>query len=835
MYSPADRSRSWCLARLLAPLAALALIGGCEGPQGPPGPSGTSGDLGLVGPPGPAGPQGDAGPQGCPGLAAGQTRGLAATLIVSPPPNGSFYAVGDSAKVTLRLQDSCGLTYALSELGSAELYLAGPHQGLSTRTACGMLNCKTDPAEVDHHRVNLIAPNYADPVKAGLTVNADGSITYQLQPVTTEAQGTYSLVLLAQSMDHLDQIDQSIEMQIGTATREELAPGPVASAKCLGCHKSQMNGKVYMHHTHEQGPGPAGFFAIDQRPIESCLSCHNRDGYSPNPLVRKVHGLHRGVNQLAPGVAHADYGAPADPGMADYTNVSFPDFPDHEKDCQMCHADDRWKTRPSRLACGACHDNVYFDTGTLSPPRAFTQTCAIDNDCASLGSFVTCKAGTCQRASHPMQSDDSQCAICHPPDAGQPPVSPIAVKHAILQRDNDPKLQIVSPMLSGGSGGAADAFNFGDTPTITFGVTDKTGAPITDLLSNALYGASVVTSGPTDQPQQLYASSLNLKTGGMTFNAGTNTYSFTFPGPLPANALKPLNSSLVTWNRPNPPGSYTMWLYVTKTQAGTSIRNTGDVIITFNIGTTDPLVPRQVILDAACNRCHGNVQAHGGSRQNANGCHNCHTGSAEDRAIGSKGVACTSNAQCPGNVGGWETCQDTKPPAGLDTCVMTADPTPNTYIDFRRLIHNIHFGRLREGYVESSYLAPLTGVTSAVIGFNNSPTDFSEILLPQDVRSCKTCHADTLASCSSTAPCGYGQTCQGGLCVNTAWQNPSAAVCLSCHDADDAYGHAALMTWASPTGPVETCNVCHGESAQFAVAKVHNISDPYVPPYSRTP
>jgi hypothetical protein len=42
------------------------------------------------------------------------------------------------------------------------------------------------------------------------------------------------------------------------------------------------------------------------------------------------------------------------------------------------------------------------------------------------------------------------------------------------------------------------------------------------------------------------------------------------------------------------------------------------------------------------------------------------------------------------------------------------------------------------------------------------------------------------------------------------------------------------MTWSDPSGkPIETCSVCHDPDAEFAVAKVHNISQPYTPPYSR--
>jgi hypothetical protein len=87
--------------------------------------------------------------------------------------------------------------------------------------------------------------------------------------------------------------------------------------------------------------------------------------------------------------------------------------------------------------------------------------------------------------------------------------------------------------------------------------------------------------------------------------------------------------------------------------------------------------------------------------------------------------------------------------------------------------------------------------------------------------------------CSASAPCGYGQTCTSGTCVNTSWLNPSATVCLACHDEQDAYAHTQLNTWTGPSGPVETCGVCHGQGAQFAVDVVHNITDPYVPPYPR--
>ena len=65
--------------------------------------------------------------------------------------------------------------------------------------------------------------------------------------------------------------------------------------------------------------------------------------------------------------------------------------------------------------------------------------------------------------------------------------------------------------------------------------------------------------------------------------------------------------------------------------------------------------------------------------------------------------------------------------------------------------------------------------------------------------------------------------------------------CLACHDSDFAIVHARLMTEdPTPEEPYngdeqETCIVCHGPDRDFTPEKVHNIWDPYKPPYLREP
>ena len=842
----------------IALLVGSAVLGGCEGPRGAVGQTGNAGANGDPGSPGEPGATGATGATGAPGintdggsnplsctLGPSQTPGIQTSVTVSQPSNGQYFAAGEQPTLTIRFSDLCGNTLKVASMGTANLYLYGPRKSTLTKSASTLLNCVTDrnAADKQHHFVNLISPHFADATQSNLTEEADGTLTYDLAPVSNEAAGTYTASVNTHSSADVDQTFGFGEFQIGTATAETFASGDPDAATCANCHRSP-SGHYYMHHSHPSSTAPLGNFGIDSFPIESCKSCHNLDGYSQNPIIRKVHGLHRGEHQLNPGVAHPEYGlASADTTLADYTNVAFPSFPDAEKDCVSCHVDDRWQTSPSRLACGTCHDNVFFNTGTLTPPRVFGKpanvNCTTDPSCASFGNFATCNlvTGNCERKTHPTQADDSQCTVCHTVDPNG--LAPIPVVHAVLSRTATRGLQITDAALTGASG-PGGAFMAGDIPKLMFKLKDRNGTIVPDLVTNANLSGTVLVSGPTDDRQRVYPAT-KMKPA-ITYDSDPNSstysmYTYVFASALPLNALAPLNTT-APFTRPNPAGTYTMWAYVNEalTSNGTSFRDAANTVINFKFGADQPILPRQVITEAACNACHTVTQAHGGSRQKPTECSNCHTPGAIDGTVGRVGIACTLDTQCGGFVAGnatatWETCQDTDSTVGPDHCVVTKDPTPNTVIDFRSFIHKMHFARLLGGYNESTDLV-FPG-KFGIVGGSNKWDGFSEILFPQDVRNCTKCHADTGATCSTSAPCGIGQECQSGKCVNRAWVKPSALVCLSCHDEDDAFGHAALNTWQSSSGPVETCDVCHGESGQFAVEKMHNVTNPYVPPYAR--
>lgn len=809
-------------AYVLATTAVLKLVG-CEGPAGPAGPAGPEGMLGMMGDPGKPGTV----------PCAGDTPGLAAKISVSAPRSGTAFSVGEQPEITLRLSDRCGNPLPAASLGTANLYLTGPRAALLTKTASKLLNCVTDRQAADrqHHFINLIAPKLADPSRGNLTADADGTLHFRLSAISDEPPGTYTLGLWAKSKDEVDQIFALQDLQIGSETVEPSSVGPPDAASCADCHQGALSGKMYMHHI-EPGFSPLGNYALDQYPIATCKSCHNQDGYSVNPALRKIHGAHRGKRQLQAGVAHPDYGLGTDNTLKNFLNVGFPSMPEGEKDCQKCHRDDRWKTAPSRLACGTCHDNLFFDSGTLNPPRVLGRptagACMMKSDCAALGQLAECNTGTglCENRSHPTATDDAQCSTCHTADSSG--IAPIPTMHAILTRTAVRGLKVQNLTQSGGSG-AGGVVQVGDVLTVSFGLQDSAGNPIADLKTNAALSGTVIVAGPTDDRQRIF-SSTTVSKAALTYSAGT--YSFALPA-FPATAQPPLNTTGVT-PRANGPGTYSIMLYVTEnlTVGGRSVRDAGTALHDFKFGADQPIRPREVILRGACQTCHVDLQLHGGSRRDAQGCSLCHTVGALDRAVGARGTACTTSSQCAGFAAGWETCQDTNADMVADTCIMTADPTPNQTIAFKAMIHQIHYARHRGGYAESGNLV-LPGKL-AIIGFSNSVNDFSEVLLPQDVRNCTKCHADSGATCSSSAPCGIGQACVAGVCRNSAYKQPSTLVCLACHNSAAAKGHAALQTWIDGSGkPIETCEVCHGDGAEFAVSKVHNISTPYVPPYTR--
>jgi decaheme cytochrome c component MtrC/MtrF-like protein/collagen triple helix repeat protein len=870
---------------------------GVQGTQGNPGDPGTPGDPGAPGPTGPQGNPGDpgtpgpTGPNGRPGLGAGESLGLVVTLEVSPPAVGTYFTAGEQVVATITLEDSFGFPVVLADLSRANLYMYGPQAVEDVQTAVGLLNTTTDRTAPVHHYVNLLTTT-----NANLVVNGN-VLTYTMEPITTEPAGTYTVSFWAVRAD--DGLAQTFELgnlQIGTAVVEGVVDGQIVG-NCADCHLGAASGKMYMHHIDPSASNPNGNWALDYVPVRTCKSCHNNEGYSAysacsdgsipdrstnpptctapatltkvvDPIWRRVHGVHNGANLANP--FNTD---PANGDFKDYTGVV---FPADVKMCTKCHLDDSWQdeTKGSQSVCGACHDTVNVNDGTnhAGGPQPDYTCAACHND------LVAPAIETAHQPTTPVFVNTVELSLS-PPTSGtyytvEQPVVTVTVKDSLgtiidpntitdaddplnpsdvpFQRFNlfvsGPRARRV-PVLTAAAGGidwarayvrsAVQPVGGWDLTTGTdFTVTVDGGAPITVPLPAADPGNASAWAS-TGQTVNAVVAWLNADA---TFSAAATALKYTVASGPTAGDYVQINSNargtassvqvtddvtgtnvqdLMTWpttvaiavpsyyanndlrlhptdpvadNDPRiarsatqiqytldsvaslSPGTYMIWV------EGGSAYPVAWQLLTFQVGTAveEPKIATN------CTTCHEDTRMHVGFFDinfNPDICGSCHD---YERQFRDRVASDTFND-------GW----GASAAAGRGNMGFGAAP-------IARRVHGVH--RL-------AYLDKPQDVHASFAPPNN------DIIFPQDIRNCVKCHSET-----------------------DDWtQKPSRLACLACHDTDAAIAHGSLMTWdPTPVDPwngdeEESCEVCHGADAEFAPSIVHNVWDPYKPPYPRAP
>ncbi|MEK7354089.1 MAG: hypothetical protein AABZ77_06265 [Chloroflexota bacterium] len=703
----------------------VLLFAACTGPQGPAGPTG---------PAGAAGPQGIAGP-----LPPGVGRQLSANVTVSKPANSTHFVAGEPAVLTITLKDQTGAAFdRANDFLQLRLMLAGPQETTETVTAVKLLKTSADRSLPVHHFVDLM--KNADVQVSGTT------LTYKLAAVSDEKPGTYiASVWGVSKADSFQQFMNVAEFQIGTATVEKQI---VEKEKCASCHLGASSGKFYFHHIDQIGFFPAGNFAIDQNAVRNCKTCHNNDGYSAtlredgktrdvaSPIVKKVHGVHMGEELKNPLNIDPKTGL-----FKDYLHVV---FPADVRNCTKCHVDDRWKTKPSQMACGACHDNVWFGELAKMPKKA---------------------------EAHPggPQPNDSGCATCHPADTGG--MKPIAEAHKIkMEFQNTVELALTAPRNG-------KSYVAGEKPKVTITIKDaKTGAVInpntmlepkvsTNVTAGEWRGGRLFVSGPREGTKPVLTTA--ALADNKTYTYAANDFRVRLK-PTDEDPRITRSGTAITYQLDDvknlKAGTYTAFVYVVPA-TGTG----GSALINFQVGTETP----DKLIATNCTTCHEDTRMHGPTLAlpfNPDYCKNCHD---YERQRAGFTAWTTSNSG------------------------FGAGP-------FSRRIHGVHYGH---------YVDKPTEI--------HAREDYSGVIFPQDVRNCTKCH-DAAGS--------------------TAWkEKPSRLACFACHDSDSAIAHGALMI-IDPTpadqwsgDEVETCKTCHGAGKDFAPDKVHNISNPYKPPYPREP
>jgi OmcA/MtrC family decaheme c-type cytochrome len=320
-----------------------------------------------------------------------------------------------------------------------------------------------------------------------------------------------------------------------------------------------------------------------------CVLCHTPQTTDPDSgntvdLPVMVHKIHMG-EQLPSVQAGKPYQIIGFQGsVADYSTVVHPADP---RRCEVCHQQDSGATqataylnRPTRVACGSCHDDVNFATGA-------------------------------NHAGGPQVSDN-QCAMCHIPQGELDFDASIKGAH-VVPEDSASLKGLVLDILKVDNGTA------GRQPTVTFTVKDKSGAAVP---LSQLNNVSLLMAGPTsDYGYTSFGSDVTTPgyvsesaTGAQCDSGGTCTY--TFRHAIPGDAK----------------GSFAIGIEGRRTEtllAGTTeqmdVRQGGVNKVSYFSVDGSPVQPRRTVVQtASCNRCHAFLSFHGDNRNQVEMCVLCH-------------------------------------------------------------------------------------------------------------------------------------------------------------------------------------------------------------------
>ena len=517
--------------------------------------------------------------------------------------------------------------------------------------------------------------------KTKVPAGYDGSKTH-----TLVAYGTRNLMDIL-GKNYFANTETDFRPDGGTVTETWDA---VANATCNQCHTD------------------LGAHGGSRKDIKLCVTCHSPQTIDPdtgNTVDMKVmiHKIHDGANlpSVQAGTPYIIIGH--NQTVVDFSEVV---LPQDIRNCTTCHKADSpegdiWMTRPTRAACGSCHDDVDFAAGV----------------------------------NHPLpQADDSACADCHAPegesefDVSIKGAHTIPVKSAQLKGLHSEILSVTGVVPGG-------------FPVVTFRITENDGTVVAPSSLNRL---RIIYGGPTsDYTWQAREDAIAAPLDG-------DKVVFTFVNALPADAAGTIGFSI---------DAYRNVTIDNHTEEGISVRECAPNPLYYaEVGGARAAQPRRdVVATAKCNVCHDQIAFHGGQRMETQECVICH-----------------------------------KPNATADR--SDEDATQINY-GFKWMIHRIHTGEeLRVPY-------ELGGTVL---------TDFAFM---GDRRACEICHNP--GTYGIPLPEGVQPTPDEGEFYTPILA--TSAACLSCHSSMEAAGHAYTMT--APFG--EACEVCHGNDAEFSVAKVH--------------
>ncbi|WP_405241552.1 OmcA/MtrC family decaheme c-type cytochrome [Lentisalinibacter salinarum] len=791
---------SWAL--LLASFLLLGLAGcdgddGAQGPAGPTGPEGPTGPTGPEGPPGPPGP----GPISIGDgenlteeeiEILGQLEATITNVTIASPPVVEFTVVDQNG------DPAVGLAEGVVWFTFAKLVPADPAVNGGIAYWQSYVN---RVEEAGPERFNPTPPDFLD---QAVQATADSSGTLE-----ELGDGNYRYTFATDVTAVTDPIEVAwepslthrvgLEIRLGGPGEVPLAPdNPVydfvpdggvgsgskdiaATANCADCHFS-----FALH------GGP-------RKTVEYCVTCHNpgtvdQDTGESLDMAYMAHSIHVGENRVdiaGDPLPYVIYGYGG--SVHDYGEVTHPQSLTY---CTTCHVESEtapdgnaWNLGASTQTCGSCHSNGLvvenWDEVTGVAEYRFNH---VNSDVPALGI-----------------QPNNQCAGCHL-EGGVNLAGPAGVVHTSIDGDQQFRQILGENFVFE----ILDATNIGpgETPVITFQVTDAAGTPY-DILNDPEFtdGAASLNLYVSWPGIENYNGEEGGSSGGLRDN-GT-VVEFFGPGHPHRMYLAALQRDIAAnpaWA--NADGSYTV-TYFTSLPADF----TGEAFIALgghpaavdvedadgNL-TTQRAAPDSAVFypganprdfgssPAKCNACHEHLQAHGSNRNgNPEMCLVCHNA---DLAV----------AEVPR--GGTEVIDD-----GYGMGYM---------------IHSIH--AKSPGYFGGA---------------------FADITYPQAIANCDACHVEGSYNVARNEARAVS-IAQGDADIATEadgdpamWMDDdsttvNSALCGACHTDSASLGHfqtnagqvnvpkSEILTVNGLPNGQEACAVCHGAGSEFDTALYHN-------------
>ena len=343
-----------------------------------------------------------------------------------------------------------------------------------------------------------------------------------------------------------------------------------------------------------------------RRSMEGCILCHTTQTTDPDTgntvdMVAMTHRIHAGgtLPSVQAGGKYVIIGNQQ--SQHDYSSVV---FPADIRNCQFCHEKpasgqtpaqhNAWVSRPSRAACGSCHDNVNFATGE-------------------------------NHAGLPQVSD-SQCGTCHRPQ-GELPFDLSIINAHMIPEKTVPRDGVNFEILS------VSHTAPGQKPTVTFKITKDNGEPymLTDFRAGTLDRVALVLAGPVhDYGYTKFGDDVKTpgyvtedpRSSGTCASDGVCTY--TFQHAIPEKAVGTYSISSEARK------DFTI-LPGTNKEVHTEYGSVNKVFY-FGVGNSPAAPRRQIVSTAKCNQCHGFLSLHGENRNQVEHCATCHNASETDLA-----------------------------------------------------------------------------------------------------------------------------------------------------------------------------------------------------------